>query len=239
MAYNDAVQVVVLILGSALLTIYGLIKLGGWGELRQHLRLGHVQPLEAAHPAGRGGHLGAGEGSRRQSSRPGTSTTISPGWAWLICAPVIGLWYWCTDQYIVQRALGAPNEQNGPPRQHLRRLPQAVPRLSVHHSGPDLLRPGQERQGAGVGAASMTADGQPMPHRRSGAFPLMVALPAAGRAARHRRGRTAFGLMGSLAGVFNACSTLFTVDLYEKWKPKASAAPDWCARAASPPPSWC
>jgi SSS family solute:Na+ symporter len=28
-----------------------------------------------------------------------------------ICAPVIGLWYWCTDQYIVQRALGAPNEQ--------------------------------------------------------------------------------------------------------------------------------
>ena len=27
-----------------------------------------------------------------------------------ICAPVIGLWYWCTDQYIVQRALGAPNE---------------------------------------------------------------------------------------------------------------------------------
>jgi len=28
-----------------------------------------------------------------------------------ICAPVIGLWYWCTDQYIVQRALGAPNER--------------------------------------------------------------------------------------------------------------------------------
>ena len=29
-------------------------------------------------------------------------------------------------------------------------------------------------------------------------------------------------LMGSLAGVFNACSTLFTVDLYEKWKPQAT-----------------
>lgn len=29
-------------------------------------------------------------------------------------------------------------------------------------------------------------------------------------------------LMGSLAGVFNACSTLFTVDLYGKWKPEAS-----------------
>ena len=29
----------------------------------------------------------------------------------LFCAPIIGLWYWCTDQYIVQRALGAPNER--------------------------------------------------------------------------------------------------------------------------------
>ena len=29
-------------------------------------------------------------------------------------------------------------------------------------------------------------------------------------------------LMGSLAGVFNACSTLFTVDLYQKWKPNLS-----------------
>ena len=44
-------------------------------------------------------------------------------------------------------------------------------------------------------------------------------------------------LMGSLAGVFNACSTLFTVDLYQKWKPQATAAPDWCGRAASRPSS--
>ena len=43
-------------------------------------------------------------------------------------------------------------------------------------------------------------------------------------------------LMGSLAGVFNACSTLFTVDLYQKWKPQRHAARKWCARAASRPP---
>src|SRR5262245_35433258 len=34
-AYNDAVQVVVLIVGSTLLTVYGLIQLGGWDELRR------------------------------------------------------------------------------------------------------------------------------------------------------------------------------------------------------------
>ena len=55
-----------------------------------------------------------------------------------------------------------------------------------------------------------------------GAFPLMVAhlLPPG------LRGIVVAGLlsalMGSLAGVFNACSTLFTVDIYEKLRPKAS-----------------
>ena len=42
-------------------------------------------------------------------------------------------------------------------------------------------------------------------------------------------------LMGSLAGVFNACSTLFTVDLYQKWKPQAHRSTNWCGRAASRP----
>ena len=30
----------------------------------------------------------------------------------LFCAPVIGLWYWCTDQYIVQRVLSAQDEKD-------------------------------------------------------------------------------------------------------------------------------
>ncbi len=52
-AYNDAVQVVVLITGSACLTFYGLHKLGRMAdELRRLVRFGHVQPLEAAEPAG-------------------------------------------------------------------------------------------------------------------------------------------------------------------------------------------
>ena len=42
-------------------------------------------------------------------------------------------------------------------------------------------------------------------------------------------------LMGSLAGVFNACSTLFTVDLYEKWRPRRDAVASSSGSAASPP----
>ena len=49
-AYNDAVQTVVLITGSALLTIYGLVQTGRMERAAAALRLGHVQPLEAADP---------------------------------------------------------------------------------------------------------------------------------------------------------------------------------------------
>ena len=141
----------------------------------------------------------------------------------LFCAPIIGLWYWCTDQYIVQRALGAPNETDGAPRQHLRGVPEAVPGLPLHHSRADLLRARQERQGARLRRWS-GRDGQAIPAASHGAFPLMVQylLPPG------LRGIVVAGLlsalMGSLAGVFNACSTLFTVDLYQKWKPDASQA---------------
>ena len=130
-AYNDAVQVVVLItVGPA-----DDLRVDQAGRLERTaaaLRLGDVQPLETADPRGHGRHLGAGEGTRPAS--PGISITNFPWLGMAICAPVIGLWYWCTDQYIVQRALGAPNESDRPPGQHLRRVPEAVPRLPVHHS---------------------------------------------------------------------------------------------------------
>jgi SSS family solute:Na+ symporter len=65
-------------------------------------------------------------------------------------------------------------------------------------------------------------NGQPNPEASNAVFPLMVQylLPSG------IRGIVVAGLlsalMGSLAGVFNACSTLFTVDLYQKWKANAT-----------------
>ena len=63
-AYNDAVQVVVLIGGSALLTFYGLNKLGGWGELKAPVRAGNVfQFVETTYPAWCRGDMGGGGGA--------------------------------------------------------------------------------------------------------------------------------------------------------------------------------
>src|SRR5512139_3447229 len=106
-ADNDAVQVVILVCGSALLTIYGLVQLGGWGELRRICGSDMFNLWKPLIPPGM-------EGTWAPVKEPTRiAWYFNTNFPWLgmaICAPVIGLWYWCTDQYIVQRALGAPNE---------------------------------------------------------------------------------------------------------------------------------
>ena len=101
-------QAVILILGSALLTTYGLIKLGGWTELRQICGSDMFNLWKPLVPPGV-------EGTWEPVKEPGRMAWYFNGYfPWLgmlFCAPMGGLWYWCTDQYIVQRALGAANQQ--------------------------------------------------------------------------------------------------------------------------------
>jgi SSS family solute:Na+ symporter len=223
-AYNDAVQVIVLITGSAVLTIYGLVKLGGWAELRAALPSDMFNLWKPLIPAGVQGtwapvieHNAAGELVRQAWYFNG----YYPWLGMLFCAPIIGLWYWCTDQYIVQRALGAPNEQTARRGTifagFLKLFPVYLFLL------PGLIGLALAKTGAVAGLAPMVGpDGQPVPAVAQAAFPMMVKylLPPG------LRGIVVAGLlsalMGSLAGVFNACSTLFTVDLYEKMRPHAS-----------------
>jgi SSS family solute:Na+ symporter len=223
-AYNDAVQVVVLITGSAVLTFYGLAKLGGWGELRRICGSDMFNLWKPLIPHG----VEATWAPVLVKDAGGQ--TIREAWyfnsnfPWLgmaICAPVIGLWYWCTDQYIVQRALGAPNEQTARRGSIFAAFLKLFPvylfivpglvcyALAKSGKAPELA----EVYDAHTGQATAAAQG---------AFPLMVVhlLPPG------LRGVVVAGLlsalMGSLAGVFNACSTLFTVDIYQKLRPKAS-----------------
>lgn len=219
-AYTDAVQVVVLIAGSALLTGYGLMKLGGWSELRAlcgsemfNLWKPLVPPGVEATWAPVWEKNAAGQTIRQ-------AWYFNQNFPWLgmaICAPVIGLWYWCTDQYIVQRALGAPNQtvarQGSIFAAFLKLFPVylfIIPGLICYA----LVKSGK--------VPGLTEAFAANPNASQGAFPLMVEhlLPPG------LRGIVVAGLlsalMGSLAGVFNACSTLFTVDIYEKLRPKAS-----------------
>src|SRR5439155_1396979 len=112
-AYNDAVQVTVLIGGSALLTAYGLVQLGGWGELRRWCGSDMFNLWKPLIPAGVESTWAPVIQTNAAGHVVKQAWYFNGNFPWLgmlFCAPIIGLWYWCTDQYIVQRALGAPNE---------------------------------------------------------------------------------------------------------------------------------
>jgi SSS family solute:Na+ symporter len=223
-AYNDAVQVIVLISGSALLTFYGLHRLGGWGELRHWCGSDMFNLWKPLIPSGVQGTWAPVMETNATGQVVRQAWYFNGNFPWLgmlFCAPIIGLWYWCTDQYIVQRALGAPNEtvarRGSIFAAFLKLFPVylfIVPGLICYA----LARSGKIPELAAI----IGPDGKAIPAASQGAFPLMVQylLPAG------LRGIVVAGLlsalMGSLAGVFNACSTLFTVDLYQKWKRDAT-----------------
>ena len=223
-AYNDAIQTVVLICGSATLTIYGLWKLGdgslgwGWTNLRELCGSDMFNLWKPLIPPGV-------EGTWEPIKEPTRMAWyFNNNFPWLgmaICAPVIGLWYWCTDQYIVQRALGAPNEQIARRGSIFAAFLKLFPVYLFIIPG--LICYALAKSGKVPPELAIIAQGGAAGHDAAQrAFPLMVKylLPVG------LRGIVVAGLlsalMGSLAGVFNACSTLFTVDLYQKWKPNAT-----------------
>jgi SSS family solute:Na+ symporter len=218
-AYNDAVQVVVLITGSALLTFYGLYQLGGWGELRRLCGSDMFNLWKPLIPTGVEATWSPVLERRSDGRIVRMAWYFNDYFPWLgmlFCAPIIGLWYWCTDQYIVQRALGAPDEQTARRGSIFAAFLKLFPVYLF--IVPGLVAFALAKSGKVPGLEAIATDR----NVAQAAFPMLVQhlLPSG------LRGIVVAGLlsalMGSLAGVFNACSTLFTVDLYEKWKPGAS-----------------
>ncbi len=229
-AYTEALQTLVLIFGSVLVTIYGLIAVGGWGEFRNILSGEMFNLWKPLVPPGM-------EGTWAPVKEPDRiAWYFNSNYPWLgmlFCAPIIGLWYWCTDQYIVQRALGAPNEKEARRGSifaaYLKLLPVfifIIPgmicfALAVSGKVPEL-------------AHLVDENGRAIPDRCQAAFPLMIkhVLPIG------LRGVVVAGLlsalMSSLAGVFNASSTLFTMDLYQKLRPQVTQQQlVWIGRVAT------
>lgn len=180
--YTETLQTIVLVFGAAVLTIMGLDAVGGWGEIQATLGDDYLDMW-----------------------RPATD----PDFPWpslLITSTVVGIWYWCTDQYIVQRALTAKNIKEGRRGTIFGALLKLFPVFL-------FLVPG-------IIALTMKMKGDLHWDTPDQAFPVLMSniLPAG------LRGLVAAGLlaalMSSLASVFNSCSTLFTVDIYKKIRPE-------------------
>ena len=181
-AYTETLQAIVLLLGSTLLTVIGLNEIGGWDA------------MIAAAPA-----------KNLNMFLP----LSDPDFPWagiLFASPIVGMWYWCTDQYIVQRCLAAKNEQEA--------------RRGTIFAAYLKLFPFFIFMIPGLIATALAAQGKIQLASADAAFPTLVqTLMPVGL-----RGLLAGGLlaalMSSLASVFNSCSTLFTMDIYRKLKPE-------------------
>jgi SSS family solute:Na+ symporter len=217
-AYTEALQTLILVLGSALLTWYGLSHLGGWGGLRAALDPDMFNLWKPLIPEGMEGTWAPVMEERR------IAWYFNGHYPWLgmlFCAPIIGLWYWCTDQYIVQRALGARDETQARRGSVFAGMLKLLPVFIFIIPGMIALALAKTGDYSAL-SQMVDADGNVIPFEAQAAFPLLVmsVLPVG------VRGLVVAGLlaalMSSLAGVFNASSTLFTMDLYQKWNPEAT-----------------
>ncbi len=210
-AYTEAMQTIVFIIGSGLVTFFGLEAIGGWSGLRAIVPPEMFNLWKPLVPAGLHGTWAPVRDAHQMA------WYFNNNYPWLgmlVCAPVIGLWYWCTDQYIVQRTLTAPNEtearRGSIAAGFFKLLPVfifIVPGIICYALAVSGKIPLFHKLLVGP-------DGNIIRDNAQQAFPLMVAhlLPVG------IRGLVVAGLlaalMSSLAGAFNACATLFTIDFY-------------------------
>ncbi|MCB0704181.1 MAG: sodium:solute symporter [Saprospiraceae bacterium] len=193
--YTDMLQMFILVGGSLAITIFGLEALGGWG--------GMVDTVQEAAVASNidGSHF-------FNLWRPASD----PDFPWtgiLFGAPILGIWYWCTDQFIVQRVLSARDISNARKGTIFGGFLKLTPififiipgiiAFALAHKG--LLDLGGDPDKA-------------LPAIITGFLPNgLKGLILAGLLA---------ALMSSLSSVFNSASTLFTIDFYKRMRPNTS-----------------
>ena len=182
--YTDMIQMFVLLAGAIAVTVVGLSALGGWGEMTMALGPDFFDMWKPV---------------------------SDPAFPWtgiLFGAPILGVWYWCTDQFIVQRVLSARDETEARRGSLFAAFLKLLPLFL-------FVVPG-------LVAAALAKRGQLVLNSPDQALPALVGtlLPVG------LRGLVVAGLlaalMSSLSSVFNSCSTLITWDVYKKLRPEAS-----------------
>ena len=184
--YTETLQTVVLITGSLIITYLGMQEVGGWDQLKETVTSVSPDHFNMWRPMN------------------------DPDFPWtglLFGGTIVGLWYWCTDQYIVQRTLAAHNikiaRRGAIFGAYLKLLPIFI-----------FLIPGIIAFALSIQNPEVFSI-----EKADRAFPMLVKtlLPVG------LKGLVAGGLMAalmsSLASVFNSCSTIFTMDIYKTLRP--------------------
>ncbi len=186
--YTDLVQTLILIAGAVVLTIIGLSHAGGMAGVRAAVPPDYFHMIKPM---------------------------SDPEFPWtgiFFGAPILGIWYWCTDQVIVQRVLSAKDEGHAKAGAifagFLKILPVFIlvlPGLIAYALFPHLFRVENGHVVNGdIAYPTLIVNLLP-----AGLVGLMIAALLA-------------ALMGAMSSVFNSASTLVTLDFYQKLRPNAT-----------------
>jgi len=192
---TESIQTVVLVTGAVIISASAWHRMNGWHPMVEALRT-------------------SGGMDRLSMMRPSGDRSGMPWYSVLLGYPVLGIWYWCADQTIVQRVLGARNENHarvGPLFcGFIKILPVFIfvmPGLFAYtlaHSGRLDLSSITDRDGAvnskGIYTLMIT---QLLP---TGLVGILVAALLS-------------GLMSQVSGALNSISTMVSYDIYKRYRP--------------------
>jgi len=182
--YAEVVQSIILIVGSICLLYFGMNEVGGWEGLQKSLPESHFRLLKPLD---------------------------HPDFPWLgvlFGMPIVSIWYWCTDQVMVQRVLAADCPKAAQEgclfAGWLKLLPMYIMVLPGLIAA--ALFPKETEENSNAAFALLVSRILP-----PGWVGIMVAVMLS-------------SFMASLASCFNSCSTLFTMDIYKEFRPEADEA---------------
>ena len=186
--YTDLVQTLILIAGAAVLTIIGLDKVGGFAALRAAVPPSYFHMIKPI---------------------------SDPEFPWtgiFLGAPILGIWYWCTDQVIVQRVLSAKDEGHAKAGTIFAGFLKILPVFILVLPGLiafALYRSLFQMAGGRVVNGDIAYPELIVRLLPTGLVGLMIAALLA-------------ALMGAMSSVFNSASTLVTLDFYKKFRPEST-----------------
>lgn len=199
---TESIQTVVLVAGAFIITAISFSTLGGWDALVNTLQQNNAM-------------------DKLSMLRPHGDSSGMPWYAIFLGYPVLGIWYWCADQTIVQRVLGARDENHARAGAlfcgFIKILPVFIFVL------PGLLAYALVQKGV-LDVSSITAtatDGSPVVNSK-GIYTLMISQLLPTGLVGIVVAALLSGLMSQVAGALNSISTLVSYDLYKRFKPEAS-----------------
>jgi SSS family solute:Na+ symporter len=195
--YTDMIQTFILLAGTGAVTYFGLMQIGGWDAMIETIAEASSEP-----------------GNPPVESffnlwRPSDDTSY-PWTGMLFGAPILGVWYWCTDQFIVQRTLSAKDISNARKGTLFAGFLKLLPVFIFFIPGVIAYALSQK----GMLNFSLDNPDHALPAMITGFLPIgLKGLAISGLLA---------ALMSSLSSAFNSSSTLITFDFYKQYKPEAS-----------------